>query len=98
MTAHRILEHKCFEELVDQTNSDATFELAQGFDLRNGEFHPQWVINLWHYTPALRISINRGYLVPNFCPICGEDFRTEEEKAQNAKPDAVAVSNGSAIE
>lgn len=75
--AHRILEHKCFEELVDQTGSDATFVKSLGIDFPTGETAVQWVINLYRYTPSLGISSKRGYFVPNFCPMCGEDFRTE---------------------
>jgi len=70
-------KHICFDELVEKTGSDATFEKAVRFDPCDGKIDTEWVINLWHYTPSLNISMKRGKLVPNFCPICGRDLREE---------------------
>lgn len=68
-------EHKCFDKLVEETGSDATFEKAISF--HDGEMDMEWVINLYRYTPSLRISRTRGKFIPNFCPICGKDLRDE---------------------
>lgn len=68
-------EHKCFDELVKETGSDATFEKAIRYD--DSGMDLVWVINLYKYTPSLRISRTRGKFVPNFCPICGKDLRNE---------------------
>lgn len=67
-----IEEHNCFDELVDKTGSDATFERATSMNFDTGKTSLGWVINLYRYTPSLRISTRRGYFVPTFCPICGE--------------------------
>lgn len=72
---HKIEDHKCFQKIVDETGSDATFEKALGIDMLRGDTSSQWVINLFTYTPSLGISTKKGYLIPNFCPMCGEDFR-----------------------
>ena len=73
--SHRIEEHECFDMLVKESGSDATFVKATGFNLGDGTFHSQWVINLYRFTPSLGISTKKGRFVPNFCPMCGEDFR-----------------------
>ena len=73
-------DHKCFEELVQETGSDATFEKSIGINFSSGEVFSHWIIILYHYTPGLRISTDRGHLVLNFCPICGEDLRDELPK------------------
>ena len=75
MMSHKILEHECFDKMVDETGSDATFEKALGFNFEDGSTYSQWVINLYRYTPALRISSKKGFFIPNFCPMCGKDFR-----------------------
>ena len=78
--AHHIKNHKCFEELVDSTGSDATFEKSMAIDFGTGKrMGGEWVINLWKYTPALRVSSQRGYYIPNFCPMCGMDFRNGKQ-------------------
>lgn len=63
-------EHKYFDELVEKTGSDATFE-------KSSRHEPvgKWFITLYHYTPGMNISWKRGRLFPNYCPICGEDLR-----------------------
>lgn len=71
-------DHKCFEALREETESDATFERAFHIDFETGKTTQEWVINLYHYTPSLAISTKRGKLVPTFCPMCGECL---EEKA-----------------
>ena len=77
---HHIKNHKCFEELVDNTGSDATFEKSMAIDFSTGKsLGGEWVINLWKYTPALRVSSRRGYYIPNFCPMCGMDFRNGKQ-------------------
>ena len=68
-------DHKCLDELIEKTGSDATFEKAIRFVPDVGKMGEEWVINLYHYTPGLRISMKRGKLIPNYCPICGEDLR-----------------------
>ena len=83
--AHRIEEHECFDILVKESGSDATFEKAVGFNFKDGTTHSQWVLNLYRYTPALRISNKRGSFIPNFCPMCGEDFREEEDAQETPK-------------
>lgn len=70
-------EHTCFDELVEETGSDATFEKAIRFAPDGRKIGVEWVINLWRYTPSLNISTRRGKLVPNFCPICGKDLMEE---------------------
>ena len=54
--SHKIIQHDCFDELVDKTGSDATFERAMGLEMNTGESSLQWVINLYTYTPSLGIS------------------------------------------
>lgn len=75
---HKIEDHECFDKLVEETGSDATFEKAFGIDFISGESNRTWAINLHRYTPSLAISTKRGYFIPNFCPMCGEDFRDAE--------------------
>ena len=75
---HIIKEHKCFDVLVKETGSDATFVKVTGWDL-DGTAHSQWVINLYQYTPSLGISTKRGKFVPNFCPMCGKDLTIDPE-------------------
>lgn len=82
---HKIEDHDCFQKLVDETGSDATFVKSFRFDFENGEASDQWVINLYHYTPSLGISTKKGRFIPNFCPICGEDFREAETEDTNVK-------------
>jgi hypothetical protein len=74
---HKIEDHECFDKLVEVTGSDATFEKSLGIDMLPREATSQWVINLYTYTPSLAISTKKGYYIPNFCPMCGEDFRDE---------------------
>ena len=75
MMAHKIEEHDCFDVLVKESGSDATFVKVTSWNLKDGTTRGEWVINLFQYTPSLGISTRKGKLVPNFCPICGEDFR-----------------------
>jgi hypothetical protein len=77
--AHQILEHECFDEMVEETGSDATFEKVMHFDFDKGKVSMNWVINLFRYTPALNISSTRGKFIPNFCPMCGKDFRSNHD-------------------
>jgi len=70
-------KHICFDELIEKTGSDATFEKAVRFDPGDGKIDTEWVIRLYHYTPSQGISMKRGILTMNFCPICGRDLRGE---------------------
>ena len=78
MMSHKIENHDCFDKLVDETGSDATFVKAFGFNIETGKATSQWVINLYRYTPSLGISTEKGKFIPNFCPMCGEDFRESD--------------------
>ncbi len=71
----KIEDHECFDKLVEETGSDATFEKTLGLDVDSGQSSLQWVVNLYRYTPSLSISTQRGFFVPNYCPMCGMDFR-----------------------
>lgn len=73
-----IENHSCFDELVEKTGSDATFEKANSINFATGETVEGWVINLYHYTPSLRISSERGYFIPTYCPMCGERLLEED--------------------
>ena len=64
--------HRCFDELVEETESDATFEKAIRLLPDSGKLKTEWVVNLYHYTPSLNISKKRGLFIMNFCPICGK--------------------------
>ena len=78
---HRIEDHECFDKLVEETGSDATFEKnLLGVDFIVHETVSEWVINLYTYTPSLRISTRKGYYIPNYCPMCGEDFSDDADK------------------
>ena len=79
---HKIENHECFDTLVEETGSDATFEKALGISFKDGMGTSQWVINLYRYTPSLAVSTIRGYFIPNFCPMCGEDFRDDKSNDQ----------------
>ncbi len=72
---HKIESHECFDKLVEKTGSDATFEKTLGLDIDSGQSSFQWVVNLYRYTPSLSISTQRGFFVPNYCPMCGTNFQ-----------------------
>ena len=82
--AHKIEDHECFDKLVKETGSDATFERVIWIDpdpnvpnIPGTGF--RWIISLYKYTPSLAISRERGTFIPNFCPMCGIDFREVKE-------------------
>ena len=77
--SHVIKEHSCFDKLVEETESNATFEKTLGFNFETGKTYSQWVINLYRYTPSLLISSKRGFFIPSFCPMCGFDFRDTDD-------------------
>ena len=72
---HQIEDHKCFDELVKETGSDATFDKVLCRNQKTGEYAEEWTIVLYKYTPSQSISQKRGRFTPNFCPVCGEDLR-----------------------
>ena len=76
---HQIENHRCFDELVEETGSDATFEKVPCWNQKTGEYAEEWIIYLYKYTPSLSISQTRGRFTPNFCPMCGEDFGESEK-------------------
>lgn len=70
-----IEEHNCFNEIIEKTNQDATFDRAFVMGQSDEDLQVSWVINLYKYTPKKNISKIVQHVVPNFCPFCGEDLR-----------------------
>jgi len=63
--------HVCFVELKKKW--DGPIEKPVGFNRKTGELISDWRLRMFKYTKSGNISKSGGgWLIINYCPICGE--------------------------